>query len=814
MRIAIVVCAGVLAAACSSASVPPDGMDTSVLDADAARATDAVADARPDAPACTETVPIDSLYPRFVYLVPGATATMALRLGRDRFNCGADYAITSDTPSVVTAPPTVHLDAGHGYVEFTITAGSVGTTVLHIEQVQPPPIASAQAQASISVLSNTLPACPAGTSITANLAPGSSVSGQPGSALAAASISIPATATTATPFNVTIACAPDQVPTGYHAIGPAVAFAPGLQRFPREMPIAIPINAAFVPSMYELQTEVSYSGPGISPPRIVGMADTRFSLDGQSLTFEAPRLGTYQAVVRQGLGTQHVTRHFTYHAIIGVSMGGLGSSMIAMEHPDLFDVVAPMGGPADWEWIQGYFGSYIFGGFCTAAQRSAGTMDCSMATNARTPPLNDYWEVQQNFEWFNYPDGYGGQGGTFNRASYSTIIRDLTHMFGNPLMPTDPTNGILPTGVPPSQLTETDAARCATPVTLQHYYDDEYNPDGSLPVITFCDGFNVPGHAGEFLPGQGNIPFEAALAVDLNNNGIRDPGEPVIRDATEPFQDVGTDGLADANELGYDPVNNPDPDGDDYERQYNPGGTEGNYVYDSGEPFSDVGLDGVPNTPQWGTGGYDVGESNGRFDTSPGIARFVAVSARAGYAALSQSDAHRLAVWTDGGTRDLLNFGADANNFAGVISQRGESLHVFNNFSPLITGVPVNPASDDPTQGAPGYTFTEVDFPHLPAHSMLRYGFWDATQADIVAGDGGHVGTTAQFLDRISSSIAWTLSRWPGLDHTAGSDPLIEDDAGRCANGNVCTFDFTSPTTNHTASVSMNLPPGYHMNPT
>src|SRR5207248_10932157 len=139
-----------------------------------------------------------------------------------------------------------------------------------------------------------------------------------------------------------------------------------------------------------------------------------------------------------------------------------------------------------------------------------------------------------------------------DRGSYMEIYRDLTHMFGNPLMQSDPANGILPLGVPATELTRSDADRCATPITLQHYCDDEYNPDGSLPVITFCDGVNNPDHRGEFDPTlTPNYPFEMGLAVDLNGNGHRDAGEPVIRNITEPWHDTGTDGVADALEPGY-----------------------------------------------------------------------------------------------------------------------------------------------------------------------------------------------------------------------------------------------------------------------
>jgi hypothetical protein len=75
---------------------------------------------------------------------------------------------------------------------------------------------------------------------------------------------------------------------------------------------------------------------------------------------------------------------------------------------------------------------------------------------------------------------------------------------------------------------------------------------------------------------------EVLLAVDLNGNGKRDPGEPILRQFHEPFTDL--------NE---------------------------NEIYDPGEPFMDVGLDGVS-----GTG--DFGEGGGTFSFNPNHLNYMA----------------------------------------------------------------------------------------------------------------------------------------------------------------------------------------------
>ena len=98
---------------------------------------------------------------------------------------------------------------------------------------------------------------------------------------------------------------------------------------------------------------------------------------------------------------------------------------------------------------------------------------------------------------------------------------------------------------------------------LENFYNKEYNPDGSYPVITFCDGSN--GKTGSYLPEQDDahtMVVEYLLAVDLNRNGKREYGEPIIANHKERFTDFGVDGLADADEPGYNAQTNPDPSGD------------------------------------------------------------------------------------------------------------------------------------------------------------------------------------------------------------------------------------------------------------
>jgi len=741
---------------------------------------------------CVEGTPHEEAYPPVVYLAPGSEGTVTLRTAFDR--CAPLLlTVTSSTPTVVTATtPTVTIPSGASTASLTLRAVATGEATVH----------AGNASVRVHVLPAGPPPCPLSTpAVHGRLTAGTTVRGATGTPLGMASIGLPRVAMDVPATDVTLRCAPDQVPTGYRAVGPAVRFEPATLRTIREMPFTLPINPSAVPTGYEMQVELAYTSPAVRSARIVPVADLHFTDDGRAVTFKAPRFGTWQAVVRSDLGQRRVRRRFTYHGIVGFSMGAAGTAMIGTRNLDRFDFIAPLGGPIEWAYMADYIRRYHVAGFCTEAQRMADPMGCARGSSLdRVPPVRDLFERRQHFEHWFYPDGADGQGGTFDRRSYVQIFRDLTRMFGNAVMPAGP-SGILPKGVPDEELRRSDAERCVvpSPVRLTNYFDATYNPRGTYPVITFCDGQNVRGNAGRWDGGPGNQPMEVSLAVDINDNGRRDPGEPVLARFEEPYRDVGTDGLPSTMEPGYDSTSNPDPSGDDYDRAFNPGGTEGNFNYDPGEPFDDVGLDGM-RCPTGASCPYDEGEGNQRFDRTAGAQRFLDVNPRHLVAAAPAERLDRTEVWADGGAHDLFMFGTVANHFVGAYQQRGYNVHYYNNFAPL-------GAERVPEEKWP---FTTLDWAHLPGHVMLRYGSADATPEQILAGDGGHVGTAAQIANRLYAPLWWMSARWPGGDRRALPFSFRSDDEGRCANGYSCSFDFRSERANRTGPVSIALPPGYH----
>jgi hypothetical protein len=314
-------------------------------------------------------------------------------------------------------------------------------------------------------------------------------------------------------------------------------------------------------------------------------------------------------------------------------------------------------------------------------------------------------------------------------------------------------------------------------------------------VITFCDGGDTRDGLGLGVwdPNTPKLdPAELLLAVDLNNNGLRDEGEPVITNAFEPFQDVGTDGLPDVDEPGYDPVTNPDPNGDNFHWQRNPRGTEGNEDFDAGEPFEDVGLDGVAGTCQVGNGAecYDFGEGDGQWTLSPNVARWYEHDAITRFAALDDAAKNHIRLWFDAGIRDFLNNSVSVNAAAGQLSGVfGLPFGMYEGFGPL-----VGEGGSENT-----YDFTTVPWQDVPRHAYLRYGNPDASQSEIDRGDGRHVGTAVQIINRVTTAFAWLDKQWPDGDRTDTLDggTLIKD------------LTLVSPTTGRDSPYGLFLPPGY-----
>jgi hypothetical protein len=374
---------------------------------------------------------------------------------------------TSADKSIAPAPADTTVDLHQDAAVITLTGGAkAGTTTVTAEvsfMGATGLIGKASTSIQVVVTDPAMPAC-SGTASTQALHGGDTVT------LGAASISLPMGADNpdqgsflwgVTPFPATIACASDLSVAGYQAIGPAITFGPTTQTFQREVPLSVPINPALIPSAARLRhVRLAYSGPAFFKPRTIPVADARIAQvnGGWALTFKAPRLGTYQAMVPPAAGTKSTKRQMTYRAVMGVSMGGGGAASFGFRHHNLFDVMAPLGGPVAWTWLLDYIYNNQLGGFraipsgTTLADIQLAATLCSTNADCKsdetclgvltTPPTQgrcvlmpkptDPYVHPETFNtwWYEYPKA--GNGGTFDRGSYTQIFRDLAIMYGNP----------------------------------------------------------------------------------------------------------------------------------------------------------------------------------------------------------------------------------------------------------------------------------------------------------------------------------------------------------------------------------------------
>lgn len=595
---------------------------------------------------------------------------------------------------------------------------------------------------------------------------------------------------TTNPASASIACAADIVPEGFTALGPAVAFGSEGTWSDRPFTFTLPYKASRLPTgAGRRHVRIVAQHPGGKPffPVVSNRSIDDTDPKASRVSFHAGELTTYQAVVENTAGTSE-QQQFGWNAIVGISMGGNAAMTIAMQHPDRFDSFADLGGEPgpSMKYTLAMVRDFIFGGFCDAASGKLGML-CPNASKKA-----DQFETASDYEHMLYQAG-DGVGLTLQRSLYMKGVRDMARSMSNPAL-YNPDNPYTPPGVPLSYMQDPVAHRCANPIVLNKFYDRAFNPDGSKPVITYCDGGDTAA-MGLGVWNQSGVhddPSELLLAVDLNGNGQRDQGEPVITHAYEPYKDVGVDGLADKDEPGYDPVTNPDPNHDDYHWQRNPNGTEGNNDYDIGEPFEDVGIDGVAGTCQAGTGAecYDYGEGDGKWTISPNVLRWYSHDAPTRVAALTDVQRKHMRMWFDAGIRDFLNNSVSTNAAVGGISgASGVQMGMWEGFAPLS-----NSASEN------SFDFTAVPWKDLPQNNYVRYGNPDAPPELINMGDGRHVGTATQLVNRATSAFAWMNAQWPNGDVTD------TEDGGQILDSE----SFTSPTTNRVSPYGLFLPPGYN----
>lgn len=497
---------------------------------------------------------------------------------------------------------------------------------------------------------------------------------------------------------------------------------------------------------------------------------------------------------------QTIDRQWTYRLIAGVSMGGGFAAMLGLRNHEKFDVIGTLGGFNNHTYFLQHLKNMVTNGFCDPQKleeaNKNGTLNELSSYCPETKPQPRFpFELVSDFNnWF-YSDSLGNNG--WNRNSLIRATQDVLFAFGNPAY-YNPESSYYPPGVPKDWRDRAD--RCANPIRIKNFYHDVYNPDGKYDAITFCDGTDRSGTFYPDKPELHTVPTEVFLALDINGNGKRDYGEPVIITPHERYQDVGLDGCDDDREdgkggcvpEGQKGPGGEDPNGDNYHPITNPKGLQGNLLYDEGEPYKDFGLDGVE-----GTGDY--GEKDGKFTQTPGHENFMKHDPYSLVMKMTPAQLSRLNIYIDGGIRDLLNFQVTGINLLGAIRARIEKKEHAPIHERFISLMP---------DGKGPFDQNKVDWSNKGQHLYIQYGNPDATPEEISAGDGDHVHGVAGIINRVLSFYSYASHQIPDADMEKAEIDKEKQE------GTPLHFFYESKALGRQNIYSVVLPPGFYANPT
>lgn len=408
-----------------------------------------------------------------------------------------------------------------------------------------------------------------------------------------------------------------------------------------------------------------------------------------------------------------------YRAIAGVSMGAIGASRIGTEHPELFDAIAALGGPLDPSYFLYYLENHHLGGFCSTEELEAilaaspgdplaledpQNLPCMEAAPAKFEAVLP--ERRQRFDrWI-----FGRNGGTFDRDTYLDLFEDLVSAFGNPLYDTP---GVLPPGLSEEDLA--DPSFCSSPRRLPPVAHPVRNPGGRHPSVTFCDG----GTRRPFCVATGR-PVDRCRTPDLAAACADEGGFDFATSRTNAT-------LWAENAAALEPCV-------EHERPV---------------PFAlavDVN----------GNGRRDHGEPialSDSFSSDSARERLLASDPARLWASWDEATRRRMAFYLDGGIRDVFQFGIHASLLFERIREGDPRARRYEGLASF-PGAPATEAEFRPL------SLGEAD---LPPRLLYLYGDPDATEAEIEAGDGEHVGTPRQVVNRLLLLMRWISLRWSEL---------------------------------------------------
>lgn len=502
-------------------------------------------------------------------------------------------------------------------------------------------------------------------------------------------------------------------------------------------------------------------------------------------------------------------RRYSFRVISGVSMGA-NAVTVAAHHPTEFDVVGSMGGYVDNRYLSHMMEHFLLGGFCPMEQILANIDHVNEADNPDVfcgpVPTTMPYEHDWSYNHLNYDNS----GGEWGREFLMEMMEGFMFAFGN-LMYYNPDNPLIPPGVSKEWfLDENDKCKNPAVVGKPHNFHKEYNPQGKYNLITYCEADTVECEdtsmacldaKGAYEPDKPHdVPVRFMFAVDYNGNGLRDYGEPVIHKGAERYEDTGTDGCGDDLEdgsggcTGAGDGNVADPNHDNFDLVANPGGTELNFNYDEGEPFEDLGLDGLA---EQNTGYKDYGEDNQKFDRNPRIDTMIEADARTFFNTAPLADVRRIHWYFDGGIRDSLHALPLTMNLSNALKLRGLEVREYDDFSDTDNALYPDATCDDLLTYMGDIDFSATG---MGRNVLVRYGNPDASDTDIIQGDGKHVGLACQMANRVLVFFSMAAYRLP--------DPIVVADGDN--QGEAVHTSTWSQSLNGRVRYSISLPPGYN----
>jgi hypothetical protein len=467
----------------------------------------------------------------------------------------------------------------------------------------------------------------------------------------------------------------------------------------------------------------------------------------------APRLLTFRAIGGMSMGAGALNFHSHNPGLVDVvaALGGYVnySYVIDMLHRQVFGGFCPR--------------ELLVANVDALNDPDAPALQCGLAE-----PLYP-WEFAQNFNHI-HPDYSGGTWDRNEYIdSIQALTTAFGNLFSyspdNPILPPGVSADWLAEGDRAEKCATPMVVGKPYNYNAEYNPDGEFSLvtfcDGEEPIPGGKENPEYWSLLGAYDPTQPHtLPVPYILAVDYNGNGMRDYHEPLVINARERFEDLGADGCGNGDEDGQGGCGGggtgDDPNGDDFHTFDNPLGTEGDRFRQAGEPYEDFGLDGVADTG-------DFGEGDGEYSVSPHLQKLFDTTGMQWIANASAQDLADTDIFLDAGVRDGLQSLTGTYRIATLVRSRVPDTRIYDNFSgtdqsvyPSDSQVPFNTVYDQVDWSAAG----------VGKNFLVMYGHEDASPEAIEKGDGKHVGTPEQLFNRVAMFVYSALARWPDLDST------------------------------------------------